>query len=650
MPRRLTTVIAGGFLAVGSVRGRRALPERLLTLVALTMLVAGCGGGGDARPAPPTGLTAQPLDGAVSLEWNASPASALAGYVVTVTVASGALVKNVDVPKSQTSAEVTGLTNGTLYTFTVSAEDSSGRRSKPSASVTATPSAAAAAPATPVGLAAYAQDKQVLLAWSPNTEEDLAGYTVHYGVAGGPLGATLEVAAGASSTMVSGLTNGTPYQFALEAVTGSGARSARTPPITATPQANLSAPAVHSVAITGYGASTQLRQGAGPIEVTLTGERLEGLTSARVLGAFDLTVQESTATSARLSGFVPHGLEVGPRTLVTASAAGEHAFPNALEVTKITAAKTAELNPSDVTGLGTPNRPFLTVSRALSVAGAGDTVLLGAGVYAEGESWPSGAGVPAPNVPAGVTIEGQSSDRGAVLLDGKGSATTDGLSFAGSAHVRNVSMRGFRYAMYAATGSLASRQGELLVENVAAFDNLTGLWVVAADGLTVRSSAFRNNSVGSAGGSGLLIHGVRQVRLEQLEIIGNRVGLRLTTTATGAPSTASLSDLTVTTNSQDGVWATNVSLFLRDSRIAENSGAGLNLDGAPPSLQVGSGTVLQGNTGFQLLDARQASMGTFRLSRYALPGSGITVGAILGPTQSGNYYRIINAGNGFLVE
>lgn len=622
-----------------------------LRLLLVALLLAGCGGGGGgpAGLPVPAGLAATPQDGAVQLSWNAVQHANLAGYLVTVLVESGALVKRMDVPSVETTARVTDLDNGTAYSFTISSEDTSGARSAESAPVVATPAVPENPPAMPTGLTAVAQDRQVLLTWNAGTEPDLALYTVHYGVAGGPLASQLEVAAGVASAVATGLSNGVSYQFQLEAENEAGQTSPRTAPVSATPQANLSAPLVLSVAVTGYGDSTQLRQGAGAIEVVLTGERLAGLTAARVLGAFDLQVVGATAGTARLSGVVPHGLETGLRALVVTAPGGERAVADALEITKIVAAKTPGLNPSDTTGTGTPNLPFLTLSRALSVAGEGDTVLLGAGRYGEGESWPSGGVTPIANVPAGVTIEGMSSDRGAVLLDGQGAASTDGLAFAGSVSVRNLSIRGFRYAMFAMTGTSAARQGEMTFQNVAAFDNLAGLWVQYADSLRVEDAAFRNNSVGSAGGWGLLVQGVRNVDIQATEVIGNYVGLRLTTVA-GAPSAASLTGLTVTTNATQGVRVTSVGTILRDTRIAQNSGDGLRFEGAPPQLHVGSGAVLEQNSGFQLADLRDANQGTFVVSRYALPGSGLTIGAYIGPAQVANVYRIENAGNGFLMQ
>ena len=84
--------------------------------------------------------------------------------------------------------------------------------------------------------------------------------------------------------------------------------------------------------------------------------------------------------------------------------------------------------------------------------------------------------------------------------------------------------------------------------------------------------------------------------------------------------------------------------------MAGNSGDGLRFEGATPQLHVGAGTVLEANSGFQLADLRDANQGTYPVSRYALPGSGLTIGPYLGPAEVANVYRIANAGNGFLLQ
>jgi hypothetical protein len=112
-------------------------------LALLAAIGLACGGSDSStttndKPGAPTGLTAVAGDASVSLSWTA-PAdhgtSAITSYVVTVN--PGAATQST----ATTSLVVTGLTNGTAYTFTVVAVNASGQGPASSAA-NATPTAA----------------------------------------------------------------------------------------------------------------------------------------------------------------------------------------------------------------------------------------------------------------------------------------------------------------------------------------------------------------------------------------------------------------------------------------------------------------------------------------------------------------------------
>jgi hypothetical protein len=90
-------------------------------------------------PAVPTGLTATPGDAQVALAWTASAAADLAGYRV---YRGGTLVSGT-APLTRATWLDTTARNGTAYGYTVTAVDSTGTESPPSATVTATPAASA---------------------------------------------------------------------------------------------------------------------------------------------------------------------------------------------------------------------------------------------------------------------------------------------------------------------------------------------------------------------------------------------------------------------------------------------------------------------------------------------------------------------------
>ena len=92
-------------------------------------------------PGTPTGLTATPGDGQVTLAWTPSPASDVVEHVVLrATRAGGPYTAPVTVRGRGGSGGVdTGLTNGTTYYYRVYAVDAAGNESKRSSEVSATP-------------------------------------------------------------------------------------------------------------------------------------------------------------------------------------------------------------------------------------------------------------------------------------------------------------------------------------------------------------------------------------------------------------------------------------------------------------------------------------------------------------------------------
>jgi hypothetical protein len=95
-------------------------------------------------PAAPTGVTASPLDGGAGVTWAApsNGGSPITSYTVTPYVAGVAQTPTVlSGNPPATSATITGLTNGTGYTFTVSATNAVGASPASAPSTVVTPSA-----------------------------------------------------------------------------------------------------------------------------------------------------------------------------------------------------------------------------------------------------------------------------------------------------------------------------------------------------------------------------------------------------------------------------------------------------------------------------------------------------------------------------
>jgi hypothetical protein len=179
-------------------------------------------------PGAPTGVSASPGDGQATVSWVAPASnggSAITGY--TVTSSPG----NFTAPAAGTSATVTGLTNGTAYTFTVTATNSIGTGVPSSPSSAVTPVAAPTAPAAPTAVNASPGNTQATVTWSAPSNGGSA--ITNYTVTSTPGGLTANSTS--TSATVTGLTNGTAYTFTVTATNGVGTGPSSTPSSPVTP-------------------------------------------------------------------------------------------------------------------------------------------------------------------------------------------------------------------------------------------------------------------------------------------------------------------------------------------------------------------------------------------------------------------------------
>jgi len=192
-------------------------------------------------PAAPTAVTATAGNAQARVGWSAPSAngSGITGYTVNWSGGSQ--------PCSGSPCLITGLSNGTSYTFTVTAANAVGTGPASVASNTVTP---ATVPGVPTGVSAAGGNSQATVGWTVPSANGSAitGYTASWSGGSQPCGG--------SPCVVTGLTNGTSYTFTVTATNAVG-----------TGPASAASNAVIPVAVPG--APTNLTATAGNNQATV---------------------------------------------------------------------------------------------------------------------------------------------------------------------------------------------------------------------------------------------------------------------------------------------------------------------------------------------------------------------------------------------
>lgn len=191
-------------------------------------------------PGAPTGVEGSASNATVLLIWSAPASnggSPITSYTATAYVGGVPVGITATASGSATGVAVTGLTNGTAYTFTVHATNALGNspESAPSAPVTPT---TVTVPGAPTGVAGLPGDTQVTVFWGAPASDGgspITSYTVSTYIGGVPTGVPVTVAG--TSALITGLTDGIAYTFTVHAgnAVGTGPESAPSSPVVPIP-------------------------------------------------------------------------------------------------------------------------------------------------------------------------------------------------------------------------------------------------------------------------------------------------------------------------------------------------------------------------------------------------------------------------------
>ena len=241
-------------------------------------------------PGAPTVVIATPGSTNATVSWTASPAngSTVTNYVVTSTPG------NFTCSTTSTTCTVSGLANGTGYTFKVIATNAVGNSAASAASSSVTPATTPGAPTGVIGTRGNASVAVVFSAPSSNGGATISSYTV----TSSPSSLYCTATSPSVGCTVSGLTNGTAYTFTVVATNSAGPSSPSLPSASVTPATTPSAPSELSAAA-AVGSATVTFTGSAPNGSTITSYTVTSSPGSLTCNA---TVP---ATGCSISGLTP---------------------------------------------------------------------------------------------------------------------------------------------------------------------------------------------------------------------------------------------------------------------------------------------------------------------------------------------------------
>ena len=217
--------------------------------------------------------------------------SAITSY--TATSSPGGLTGTLSQAGSGTIT-VTGLTNGTAYTFTVTATTVSGTSSPSAASNSVTPYTVPGAPTIGTATATDGQATVTFTAPASNGGSAITSYTATSSP-GGFTGTLSQ--AGSGAITITGLTNGTAYTFTVKATTASGTGSASASSNSVTPYTVPGAPTIGTATAGNTQASVTFTAPASN-----GGSAITSYTATSAPGGFTGTLSQAGSGTITITG------------------------------------------------------------------------------------------------------------------------------------------------------------------------------------------------------------------------------------------------------------------------------------------------------------------------------------------------------------
>ncbi len=351
-----------------------------------------------AAPGAPLNVFGVASNNAVTVNW--SPAQSdqpVTSYTVTTSTAGPAVAPITVTPAPgslfpPTSLLISGLVNGTSYTFTVTATNASGTSPASAPSVPVTPPGIAI-PAPPTGVSAIPGDTQASVSFTVSPPPQGAPIT-SYLVTSSPGGVMVSIpppATGSIGTaLVGGLTNGVSYTFTVQAVDPAGASAPSAPSNAVVPSAahvpvlNVTMSGPSSVSTTPSQATYTITV-SNPI--TATSNFPANVSVTHTLSPIKATIVAGGASRNVSTGIVtittssPHGLNIGQS--ITIDGVTDTSFngtftisdvPTATTLTYAQAGAAATSGSGTVTGLPLSNILVAQTSQGTCTSGGAGVI------------------------------------------------------------------------------------------------------------------------------------------------------------------------------------------------------------------------------------------------------------------------------------